>query len=297
MIRVHRRERLTPGEMFPAGDRAYRVRFVPLRSGIKIRVVETGDPGAAAVLFVPGWGCPVYVFRRNLPAIAAAGFRAIAVDLKGHGLSDKPLGEAGYNIDALVDHIADIADALELENPALVGHSMGATLLYHYLSRGRGEARALGLLSPVGLSGVPLMWLYRLLTPRLAEPVIRRVRPRFIITVTLRRVYGKRGHFNDEDIDQYWAQSRFPEFGLAMRDLLHAYDWSAARHHDLRPVEVPAVGLWGTRDHLMPQDGMDAYKKLVPGIALHEIVDAGHIIPEETPEDVNGALIALLRER
>jgi pimeloyl-ACP methyl ester carboxylesterase len=249
------------------------------------------------VLFVPGWGCPVYVFRRNLPAIAAAGFRAIAVDLKGHGLSDKPLGEAGYNVDALVDHIADILAALELDNPALVGHSMGATLLYHYLSRTRGNARALGLLSPVGLSGVPLMWLYRLLTPRFVAPLVRRVRPRFVITVTLRRVYGERGHFNEEDVDQYWAQTRFPEYGLAMLDLLHAYDWNAAEHRELEPVAIPAVGLWGSHDHLMPRDGMGAYKRLVPGIALHEIVGAGHIIPEETPQDVNGALIALLQGR
>ena len=283
--------------MFPASDPAYRVSFPRLRSGLKVRVVETGDFSAPPVLFVPGWGCPVYVFRRNLPAIAAAGFRAIAVDLKGHGLSDKPLGEAGYNVDALVDHIADILAALELDNPALVGHSMGATLLYHYLSRTRGNARALGLLSPVGLSGVPLMWLYRLLTPRFAAPVIRRVRPRFVITVTLRRVYGKRGHFNEEDVDQYWAQTRFPEYGLAMLDLLHAYDWNAAEHRELEPVAIPAVGLWGSHDHLMPRDGMDAYKRLVPGIALHEIVGAGHIIPEETPQDVNGALIALLRGR
>ncbi|HET6760547.1 MAG TPA: alpha/beta fold hydrolase, partial [Gemmatimonadaceae bacterium] len=131
MIRFVRRGRLSPGEMFPAGDPAYRVSYPRLRSGIKVRVVERGDPAAPPVLFVPGWGCPVYVYRRNLPAVADAGFRSIAVDLKGHGLSFKPLGGREYSLESLVDHFEEIIDSLELERPALVGHSIGATLLYH----------------------------------------------------------------------------------------------------------------------------------------------------------------------
>src|SRR6185437_10838030 len=153
MIRSHRRL-LTPGEMFPAGDPAYRVSFPRLRSGLKVRVVERGDPGAAPVLFVHGWGCSVYIFRRNMPALANAGFRAIAVDLKGHGLSDKPIASSEYTINSLVAHLLEILDALHLERPALAGHSLGGSLIYHFASKHPRRARCLGLLSPVGLTGV-----------------------------------------------------------------------------------------------------------------------------------------------
>lgn len=295
MIRFVRRGRLSAGEMFPAGDPAYRVSYPRLRSGIKVRVVERGDSAAPPVVFVPGWGCPVYVYRRNLPAVADAGFRSISVDLKGHGLSFKPLGGGEYSLESLITHVEEILDALELERPALVGHSMGATLLYHFVSTHPRRARALTLLSPVGLSGVPLMWLYKSLTPAFLRPLLRRVRPRIVVKVALRRVYGRRGSFNEDDIDQYWAPTQFPESSLALRDLLHSYDWRAARTRELPTVHLPALGMWGSRDHLQPRDGLDIYKRLIPGIVLREIEGAGHIIPEETPDEVNQAVIAFLR--
>jgi pimeloyl-ACP methyl ester carboxylesterase len=294
MIKAVRRGRLSPGEMFPAGDPAYRVSYPRLRSGIKVRVAERGDPAAPAVLFVPGWGCPLYIWRRNLPAVANAGFRAIAIDIKGHGLSYKPLGEKEYSLESLVDHIEEILDALELDKPALVGHSMGATLLYHFVSRNPKRARSLALLSPVGLSGVPLMWLYRSLSPSFLEPIIRRVRPRAIVKIALKRVYGRRGTFSEEDVDQYWAPTQFPECSVALRQLLHSYDWSAARTRELSTVRLPAIGMWGSLDHLIPADGLDIYKGLIPGIVLRKIEGAGHIIPEETPDEVNQGLLGLL---
>ena len=295
MIRPIRRGRLSPGEMFPAGDPAYRVSYPRLRSGIKVRVVESGDPASPPVLFVPGWGCSLYVYRRNLPAVADAGFRAIAIDIKGHGLSFKPLGKGEYSVESLVDHIEEILDALDLDKPALVGHSMGATLLYHFVSRHPERARSLALLSPVGLSGLPRMWLYRSLSAPFLEPIIRRVRPRTIVKLALKRVYGRRGSFSEEDVDQYWAPTQFPECSVALMQLLHSYDWSAARTRELATVRLPAIGVWGSLDHMIPADGLDIYKRLIPGIVLREIEGAGHIIPEETPHEVNEALIALLQ--
>ena len=111
MIRSIRRDNLSPGEMFPAGDVAYRVSFPVLSSGTKIRVVERGGLTSPPVLLVHGWGCSAFVFRRNMPALADAGFRAIAVDLKGHGLSDKPVASREYTIDSLVEHLLELSPA------------------------------------------------------------------------------------------------------------------------------------------------------------------------------------------
>jgi Predicted hydrolases or acyltransferases (alpha/beta hydrolase superfamily) len=295
MIGSGHRNNLSPGEMFPAGEPAYRVSFPRLRSGIKIRVVERGDPASPPVVLVHGWGCSAYTFHRNMPALVEAGFRAIAVDLKGHGLSDKPLASEEYTIESLAEHLRDILDALELECPALAGHSLGGSLIYHFASRYPERARCLGLLSPVGLKGVPLMGLYRFLTPAVLTPILRQVKPRVVVKLALMRVYGKRGRFTERDVEEYLAPSQFPEFALAMRALLHNYDWKAAVHRQLFPVNLPAVALWGSRDHMMPADGMGIFVRLIPQIVLRAIPEAGHIITEETPDEVNEALIALLR--
>lgn len=295
MIGSGHRNNLSPGEMFPAGEPAYRVSFPRLRSGIKIRVIERGDPASPPVVLVHGWGCSAYTFHRNMPALVEAGFRAIAVELKGHGLSDKPLASEEYTIESLVEHLRDILDALELERPALAGHSLGGSLIYHFASRYPERVRCLGLLSPVGLKGVPLMGLYRFLTPAALTPMLRQVKPRVVVKLALTRVYGKRGHFTERDVEEYLAPSQFPEFALAMRELLHNYDWNAAVHRQLVAVNLPAVALWGSRDHMMPADGMGIFVRLLPQIVLRAISDAGHIITEETPDEVNEALIALLR--
>ena len=295
MTKSRRRDNLSPGEMFPAGDPAYRVSYPRLRSGLKVRVVERGDPEWPPVVLIHGWGCSVYVFRRNMPALADAGFRVIAVDLKGHGLSDKPIAPDEYTIDSLVEHLRDILDALELERPALAGHSLGASLIYHFASRYPGRAQCLGLLSPVGLNGVPLMRLYRALTPKVLTPLLRQIQPRLIVKLALRRVYGRRARFTERDVEEFLAPSQFPEYALAMRELLHNYDWTAARNRELATLDLPAVGVWGALDHLMPDNGMGIYVSLLPRIVLRVIPEAGHIIAEETPHEVNAALLALLR--
>ena len=294
MTKSRRQDNLSPGEMFPAGDPAYRVSFPRLRSGLKVRVVERGDPEWPPVVLIHGWGCSVYVFRRNMPALADAGFRVIAVDLKGHGLSDKPIAPDEYTIDSLVEHLRDILDALELERPALAGHSLGASLIYHFASRYPGRAQCLGLLSPVGLNGVPLMRLYRALTPKALTPLLRQIKPRLIVKLALRRVYGRRARFSERDVEEFLAPSQFPEYSLAMRELLHNYDWTAAMNRQLATLDLPAVGVWGALDHMMPDDGMGIYVPLLPRIVLRVIPDAGHIIAEETPQEVNAALLALL---
>jgi len=296
MIGFRRRDNLSPGEMFPAGDPAYRVSFPRLRSGTRIRVVERGEPTSPPVLLVHGFGCSLFVFKRNMPALADAGFRAIAVDLKGHGLSDKPVAPDEYTIESLVEHLREILDALKLERPALAGHSLGGSLIYHFAAKYRDRARCLGLLSPVGLSGVRLMRLYRALTPRLLTPLLQQIKPRLIVKLALMRVYGKRGHVTERVVEEFLAPSQFPEFSLAMRQLLHHYDWNAAKNRRLAAVDLPAVGVWGSLDHLMPEDGMGIYTQVIPRIVLSAIPDAGHLITEETPQEVNESLIALLKQ-
>jgi pimeloyl-ACP methyl ester carboxylesterase len=58
---------------------------------------------------------------------------------------------------------------------------------------------------------------------------------------------------------------------------------------------LPAIGLWGSLDHLMPDDGMGVYVPLLPKITMRAISEAGHVIPQETPDEVNAALLTFLR--
>ena len=278
--------------MFPAGAADYRVSRIRLRSGITVRVVERGDPSGRPVLLLPGWGSSVFLWRRNMPEIAAAGFRAVAVDLKGSGLSDKPLGESEYTTTALVEHVREILDALALDLPVIVGHSLGASIAFRFVRRYPGRARALVLVSPVGHAGVRMLWLYKMLTPRFARRFLPALDARRITRLALRRAYGKPGAFTDAEVNEYYAPSQFPEFAIAQRDLLHGFEW-----HE--PVEgavgLPVLLIHGSRDHLVTSAATAAYRRAIPDIEVKELPEAGHIIPEEAADEFNGALIGFLR--
>jgi len=139
------------------------------------------------------------------------------------------------------------------------------------------------------------MRLYRALTPKALTPLLRQIKPRLIVKLALRRVYGRRARFSERDVEEFLAPSQFPEYALAMRELLHNYDWTAAKNRQLATLDLPAVGVWGALDHMMPDDGMGIYVPLLPRIVLRVIPEAGHIIAEETPQEVNAALLTLLR--
>lgn len=113
------RGRLSPDEMFPAGQSELRSYHTELASGIRVRVVEVGDPESPPVVFLPGWGCSAYIFRYTLEPVAAAGYRAIAVDLKGHGLSDKPTAVGEYTLDSMRTHVIEILNALGIARAPL----------------------------------------------------------------------------------------------------------------------------------------------------------------------------------
>jgi pimeloyl-ACP methyl ester carboxylesterase len=278
--------------MFPAKDPGYRVSFVRLASGIRIRVVERGDVTGPPVLMLPGWGSTVYIWRRNFPAIAAEGFRAISVDMKGSGLSDKPLGEHEYTSNAFIAHLAEILDALALQRPVLVGHSQSASIAYRFARKYPSRVRALVLVSPVGHAGVKLLWLYKLLTPALARRVLPSLCTRTAIRITLHRVYGKLRRFSERDVLEFQSPCHFPEFSIAQRDSLHAFDWSQPVRG---PLHLPALVIHGTADHLVRGDTLSDYRRAIPDAEVVEIAGAGHIVPEEADEQVNAALIAFLR--
>ena len=141
--------------MFPTGDARFRTRYVQLPSGMRLRIVECGDQDAADIIVcLHGWGCSVYTFRELLPLLARAGQRVIAIDLPGHGLSDKPESKEAYTADALINCIIGVLDALGVARATFVGHSMGGALSARIAVRYPGRVKRLVLCAPVGFGAI-----------------------------------------------------------------------------------------------------------------------------------------------
>jgi pimeloyl-ACP methyl ester carboxylesterase len=282
--------------MFPAGDSRFRTRFVTLRSGLRVRVVEAGDATAPPVVFIPGWACSVYVYRFLLVAVADAGYRAIAFDVQGHGLSDKPSHPSAYTAEALTEHVLQVLDALKFDRVILGGHSMGAMLAARAALAAPQRVSALVLLAPVGLTAFRGIHALRLATLRPVRRFLPYLLRRWVFRLILLFVYGRRGRATAQDVDEYWAPSQFPEFAPAMRDLFHELDWGVRAPALLERISVPVFYARGSRDTLL--SGRRARRECarMREVRVLHIERAGHVIAEEACEELAPALIRFLNE-
>jgi pimeloyl-ACP methyl ester carboxylesterase len=282
--------RLSPAAMFPAGRPELRTRYLDLASGLRVRAVEAGASDAPLVLMVPGWGCSTYVFRENLVPLAEAGYHVVAVDLKGHGLSDKPIAAGEYRLESMRIHLTQILETLG--EPAIVcGLSMGAALSAHVADSSPNLVRGVVMVSPVGFAGVRGLAAVRVATASPVTPLLPRIADRKVIELLLNIVNGKLRRITARDVDEYWAPTQFPEFTLAMRHLLHKFTWRAPFPN----LTVPALLMSGTRDRFVSRESLKNCCLTLPDMKYIEIKDAGHVVYDEAARIVNKDLLGFFR--
>ncbi|MFI2211238.1 alpha/beta fold hydrolase [Streptomyces sp. NPDC020141] len=119
-------------------------RLVPSPAG-RTHLVEQGS--GPLVLLVHGFPESWLSWRRQLPALAAAGYRAAAIDVRGYGRSSRPREAAAYRMLDLVEDCAAVVHALGERTAVIVGHDWGAQIAAHSALVRPDVFRAAGLLS------------------------------------------------------------------------------------------------------------------------------------------------------
>lgn len=285
--------RLSPSEMYPAGVAGLSSRFVTLRSGLTVRVVEGGPPDGAPVLLLAGWGGSIYLYRHNLPALADAGFRVLAVDMKGQGLSDKPADGSAYTSAAMTAHALEILDALGLARVRLVGQSMAGKIAANVALEAPARVERLVLIDAVGIGRVRGVSLVRHVPVKWLD-VIEPFTSRVTFWAVLRRAYGSLAHFTLRDVEEYYAPTADPNFVRALFLLLRHFDWEMFTREQLARLTMPVLLVVGTEDHLVTPDQVHRMAAALPHAESLVVEGAGHIPNEEAPEAVNRALVRFL---
>ncbi len=125
--------------------------------GMKIHYLETGDGTGSGptLLMVHGW-CGCSEDFRPLMLALPSDVHAIAVDLPGCGLSDKP--DIVYDLPLFLNTLAGFCDARGLSRVVLIGHSMGGQISLHFTARWPQRVEKLVLIDPYGLEGEQAPW-------------------------------------------------------------------------------------------------------------------------------------------
>ncbi|GAB3962667.1 alpha/beta hydrolase [Actinoallomurus acanthiterrae] len=111
----------------------------------RIHLVEQGS--GPLVLLVHGFPESWYSWRHQLPALAAAGYRAVAIDVRGYGRSSKPEDVAAYRMLELVEDNVAVVHALGEQTAVIVGHDWGSPIAANSALIRPDVFRAVGLLS------------------------------------------------------------------------------------------------------------------------------------------------------
>ena len=286
--------------MFPAGSSHVRTRVVTLASGLRVRVAEAGHPTHPPVLLLHGWGASIYMWREWFAPLAEAGRRVIAMDLPGHGLSDKPETAQAYRLEALMSVVRELLDAEGIQQTDVVAQSMAGTIALELAMEQPSRIRLAALVNPACFGRVRLQRLGRMLSPSFVDTVLPHLVARWIIARTHRMVYGDPSRITRRDEDEYWAPSQYPAYARAMRRLVHEFRWSRPPARDMArrmsALDRDVLVVLGTRDALVrgAPEYVTELRNSGAQLQVHMVENGGHAVNEERATEVVGLVLDYL---
>ena len=264
--------------------------------GTRIHFKDWGT--GPAVVFSHGWPLQGDAWEDQMIFLASNGYRVIAHDRRGHGLSSQPWN--GNDMDTYADDLATLINALDLKDATLVGHSTGGGEVARYIGR-HGTARVakavlVGAVPPQMVksdsnpNGLPMSVFDGIRSAVLAD------RSQFFKDLTLPFYgYNRDGAKPSQGVrDTFWAQGM--QCGIK-----NAYDCikqfsETDFTEDLKKIDVPTLFVHGSDDQIVPIDAAaKAAVKLVKNGTLKIYEGAPHGLPTTHKDKLNADLLDFLK--
>ncbi len=237
-------------------------------------------------------------WRYQLEALAAAGFWAVAPDMRGYNESDKPEGVSEYELEKLTDDVKGLVRALGRESAIVVGHDWGGMVAWGVAQRHPDVVQRLAILNvphPIemekGLRTAKQLkkswYILFFQLPGIPELTIQRDDYAY-----LRNTFGIDGMPNDE-IEHYVDAMRVPGA------VTSAVNWYRAAMRRMfkgalpepKVIECPVLVIWGEKDRYLGKEMSVPPAKWVPNARVEHLADASHWVQRDAKERVNELLI------
>lgn len=281
-------------------------RFVAAH-GSRFHVAIAGPREGAAPLVVLLHAFPQFwwAWRHQLVALADAGYRVAALDLRGFGGSDKP--PIGHSTPALVRDVGGVIRSLGARSAVVVGHGLGGTIAWSMPTLAPSVTRAVAVVAnphPVTLHTIrprmlPLGSIATILRFQLPWFPERALRSGLLVEQVLRG-WGAPGW--DPPVERYVAAMRLPFVAHSAMEHLRWLVRSTPRPDGGRylasvraAIEVPVLLVEGGRDRLLGHSTARKDAAFVAGpFTAETVAGAGHFVPEEAPGRLSEVLLGWL---
>lgn len=286
-------------------------------NGIRFHAVEAGPtgPDAPLVLLLHGFAEFWWSWRHQLPALADAGYRAVAVDLRGYGDSDKP--PRGYDGWTLADDVAGLIRALGHTRAAVVGHADGGLVSWATAILHPHLVRSIALLAsphPISLkravlrqrsqrqSFLPAFLGYQF--PWVPERRLVRADGAAIGDLIRQRTAAGQ---TPTDLADVVARNRSAiqvpgaaHCGLEYQRWAFRSQWRPDGRRFMaamdRTLTVPVLQIHGDADPYVLRSTLRSDCRWAPQLRLHSVAGAGHYVQWERPDEVSTVLIDALHD-
>jgi non-heme chloroperoxidase len=256
---------------------------VVLPTGVRLRYLEQGNPTGSPVILLHGLTDWWFSFSRILPGLSPVQ-RTYALDLRGHGESDRPAH--GYAPGDMAGDVIAFMDVLGIERATLVGHSMGTFVAREAALAAPSRIAGLVLIgSATTLRNEAMLEVQRMLES-MPDPVPADVALEFQASTIHRRV-------PEDFLARVVEESRkVPArvWRAALAGLLES-----SRFTGLGESWIPVLLLWGERDALVSRAEQQAMVSALQVASLKVYRDTGHAPHWERPQDVVRDLERFLR--
>ncbi|XP_062152430.1 uncharacterized protein LOC133860820 isoform X1 [Alnus glutinosa] len=298
---------------------------------LKLHVAEIGTAGVKVVLFLHGFPEIWYTWRKQMIAVANAGYRAIAIDFRGYGLSDQPAEPEKATFKDLVDDVVSLLDSLGINKAFLVGKDFGAMPAYQVAVIH--SERVSGVITigiPFILPGPSAFqshllpegfYISRWQEPGRAEADFNR----FDVKSVIRNIYtlfsgsevpvAPEGQeimalfnrstplppwFSEEDLSIYASLYEKSGFRFALQVPYRTLTVDCGITDP--KVKAPSLLIMGEKDCVFKYPGMEEYiksgavKQFVPDLDIKYLPEGSHFVHEQLPEQVNELIITFLNK-
>jgi len=301
-------------------------------NGINLAVYEQGD--GPPVVLLHGFPELAYSWRHQLPALADAGFRAIAPDQRGYGRSDVPPDVSDYRIEELIADVHGLLDALELDSATFAGHDWGALLLWQMAMR-----------APERIDGLIILNIPHF--PRSPVDPIQIMRSRFgddfyivnfqdsdeadrafaadpvhFFNMMMRRNQVSREQFDQlpaemkiisllkvmarvegsgdpllSDEERNYFASAFAKTGFTGPINWYrnwTHNWETLEGEN-QQIDIPTLFIGAVDDVIIAPEHIEGMKPLITNLEIHMLENCGHWSQQEKPDEVNRLMIDWLQ--
>ena len=300
-------------------------------NGIRMGVYEQGE--GPAIVLLHGFPELAYSWRHQLPALAQAGYRAIAPDQRGYGETPGPESVDAYCVDELIKDVHGLLDALGVDSAVFIGHDWGALLLWHIATVAPKRIEKLIMLNiphyprsssdPIEVFRSRLGDDFYIVNFQDSDEAERAFAadPEHFFNVMMRRNQITREHFDQLPPDMQSLSllkvmaRKSPSGDPLLRDderdvFVRAFtksgfrnpinwyrnwtrNWQALQGFD-PVINIPTLFIGAGDDVIISPHHIEAMKPLVTDLTVHMIEHCGHWTQQEHPEEVNRVMIEWL---